>query len=405
MTPAARVLVLTPRLPATEDHGGARCTMRLVRLLAAGGARVHLIGRGVAAPADPGWPPGVSVASIGPVSPAFDELPLPARLRTLSAALWKCRGWTTERVAGGVAPAALHRALGGFAPDLCVLDHAHAAPWRERVAPCVPLLLHLHNLDPEDQRRRATSARGIARRLLEREAKRLAAERSALLRVAAAVAALSADDAGALAVAARAAGRAQLPIGVLTGWDDTGAAVEASLDMPHRGAPRSRRLGVIGTWTWAPNRASLEWLLHELHPRLPAGCELHIAGRGPAPPPRPGAPIVWHGPVADDRAFLGALDMLLLPPQHGSGVLEKAVLALASGQPVVAARSALRGLAPWPPAVRVADDAATFAAACAEPPAADAAGAAAWNAQRRHRAAASLGALLAAAAATCGGSG
>jgi glycosyltransferase involved in cell wall biosynthesis len=128
------------------------------------------------------------------------------------------------------------------------------------------------------------------------------------------------------------------------------------------------RLGVIGTWTWQPNRDALFWLLHEVAPHLPPEVELWVAGRG-VPDHWPGARargVRVLGPVPLAQDFYRELDVLALPSLHGSGVQEKAIEALGTGLPVVATPHAMRGLGEaLPPQVRLAQDPRTFARLCA----------------------------------------
>jgi hypothetical protein len=129
-----------------------------------------------------------------------------------------------------------------------------------------------------------------------------------------------------------------------------------------------RRIGLIGTWTWAPNRDALDWMIGAVLPRLPAHCRLVLAGAGldgiPLPPG-----VQSLGRVDHPGRLYAVADLLAIPSLHGSGVQEKAIEAIGTGRPVVASTHALRGLGPQlPPFVHEAGDASRFARLCAEVP-------------------------------------
>lgn len=383
---ALRVHVLTTRLFGRPASGGEACTARLLAALVACGHRVQIAGRGdgIAVPAgDP-----LRWHSLGPLGEAgrpFAEWPRWQRATHVAAALLRGSSSTLLRLHGANGHVA-DAALGRLGPaDVVIVDHLQAWPWvqalRARTAP----ILVMHNLESDGYAEQAASdPRPLRRAFLAREARLLARlERGALER-AAAVACLSDDDADVLR--ARAAGRGTR-VEVLPGYPQGTPWVGAGRDAARTG----RRIGLIGTWSWEPNRRALEWLLREVVPHLPPHCRVLVAGNGAGPELISGggvAPRVeWLGRVADVAGFYADVDVVAVPAVGGSGVQEKAIEAIATGLPVVATGQALRGLGPGlPDHVHRGDAGTDFARLCAtaqvREPAQAAAQLAAWRARR-----------------------
>ncbi|MGG5809502.1 glycosyltransferase [Falsiroseomonas sp. CW058] len=93
------------------------------------------------------------------------------------------------------------------------------------------------------------------------------------------------------------------------------------------------------------NRDGLRWLLDQVWPAIEGlGAELHVAGGVCAEmPARPG--VVLHGEVADQHAFLDALDVAVNPVAYGGGLKIKTVEYLCRGLPSVLTAEALTGIA------------------------------------------------------------
>lgn len=384
-----RVLVLTTRLFAQPASGGERCTQRLLEALVAEGHALHWLGRGPVPPPPAGLPgaPAAGPAawrcdSLGPLEPPFATLPLARRAGALAAALAGGQASTVQRLAaGGVARRLAGLLQGRPAPDAVVVDHLQAWPWllQAQAVLARPLprpLLVMHNHESADYAGRAARRRGPARWLLAREARLLAALELQALADCAAVACLGADDARGLQAQAGAAARA--PLLLLPGHaSPPPAATGAWAAVPglRARAGAGRRIGVIGSWTWGPNREALAWLIGQVLPLLAADCTLVVAGQGVPPglaaPPGPTvrARLQVLGAVPDLDAFYAGVDLVALPSLQGSGVLEKAIEALARAPCVVATPHALRGLEAAPlPQVRLAADAEAFAALCSSLP-------------------------------------
>ncbi|AMJ62384.1 glycosyltransferase [Bosea sp. PAMC 26642] len=122
-------------------------------------------------------------------------------------------------------------------------------------------------------------------------------------------------------------------------------------------------IGLIGTWTWAPNFIGLDWFLREVCPLLPGDVTVAVAGRFPAemPPLPPQVRLVGRVPDAD--AFLRSCRIVALSSRGGTGVQLKTVETLQLGLPAVATTLSCRGFAQVPPNVTIADTAQDFAQA------------------------------------------
>lgn len=363
-----KLLVLTTRLFDRPASGGEICTARLLDALRQDGHSVTLLGRGDAASAAH-W--AARVVSFGPIEPPFDEQCLWRRLSTVAAALMRGRPVTVYRQ-GGAAVAA--RVASWFdASDAVIVDHLQAWPWLGRRTDR-PVMLVQHNVESDNYLRLARAAnRGyqgqptthtLKRYVLRREATRLRALELEALQRAAVVACLSEGDAARLdELAVRAERPRSARLVVLPGYP-----AAAPVPRPHEaGGVRTGAMpavGLVGTWTWAPNREGLRWFLDRVWPGLAGRARLVIAGSGLEGMDLP-ADARWLGRVADVAEFFQQIDLVAVPSLTGSGVQEKAIEAIASGLPVVATPHALRGLGDALPAhVQAASDPARFAAAC-----------------------------------------
>jgi polysaccharide biosynthesis protein PslH len=360
--------VLTPRLFEQPRNGGELCTERLLRELESVGHRLLVIGRGDAGPQRSGR----DYVSVGPGVRAFDTLGRGRRAALVLKALVSNQASTVQRLAeaGAARKAGVELAAAAAEGiDCLVVDHLQVLGWLDHCERPLPRpLLVMHNVESEVQFGQAGTASGsglgLARRGFRlREARLLRELEKAAMGRAAAVACLSEADAVALQSLGRTVG-ASPHIAVLPGYP------LSVFSMPIAGAcggrPSAlRRIGMIGTWTWAPNRTALTWMLEQVLPRLPLDCTLLLAGTGldgAVLPPR----VQLLGAVDHPQRLYEAVDVVAVPSITGSGVQEKAIEAIASGRPVVATRHALRGLSDALPGhVHVADSAEEFAHRCA----------------------------------------
>jgi len=410
-----KLVVLTMRLFDQPRSGGELCTARLLQGLVQAGHEVVVIGRG-SGPRQ--HSPRLRYISLGDFVPAFDDMPLPQRLGMPLAALAVGRPVTTQRLHGIGTARLVQKHLAALADhlDALVVDHLQPLDWIANALDSLPPpMVVMHNLEADGYAERAEAIPGgdlrnrSRRWFLQREALLLRELEVLALRRASVIACLSEPDAERLRDLALACG-AQPPVVVLPGYAlgsqaAAGAAAaggarhapqlvatatataDPALALLHQVPRGARRIGLIGTWTWEPNRAGLQWMLAQVQPHLPADCHLVLAGtglEGMAVPPR----TVVLGRLAEVGSFYASVDIVAIPSVRGSGVHEKAIEAIGSGLSIVATLHALRGLLPdVPQNVHVAPDARAFAQACARVSAgtvgAAAGQASAWTARRR----------------------
>lgn len=406
-----KLVVLTMRLFDQPRTGGELCTARLLQTLAGAGHTLTVVGLGEG-PRQPAA--GLRWVSVGAWLPAYADMPTSQRLLMALKALALGRPVTTQRLHGPGSAAQARRELLAALGDMdgLVIDHLQSLCWARPLLDRLPApMVVMHNLEPQVYAERAAAVRGgrlrarASRWVLHREARALQQLEDLALQRASVMAALTDADAQALRARARQLGR-ELPVEVLPGYTlrlpaaggtaPAGALSASALrDRLATLPPGQRRIGMIGTWTWEPNRAGLAWMLDQVLPALPAGCQLVLAGGGLEHLALPGRVTVL-GRVAEVDAFYDAVDLVAIPSVQGSGVHEKAIEAIGRGLPVVASRHALRGLldAPaGPPSalptprlpthVHLADDAEAFARTCAQAPLTrDTAAGQAWAARR-----------------------
>ncbi|MGX5735287.1 glycosyltransferase [Bosea thiooxidans] len=246
------------------------------------------------------------------------------------------------------------RAHGPF--DAIVLNSVMlpgAFPELLKLAPCI---LVEHNLEYVSARQSAKHARNpLLRWLYAREARLLEATERRLWREARFVWTLSEEDRQALGPEGQAKSGV-LPL--VSG--DAGAAAQ---DGPEE--EQAFDIGLIGTWSWEPNRVGLDWFLRDVCPLLPADLRVAVAGRIPpemqAPP---NVALVGRVPAAD--AFLRSCRIIALASRAGTGVQLKTVEAMQLGLPAVATSLSCRGFTELPANFTLADTPADFAKALVE---------------------------------------
>lgn len=224
-----------------------------------------------------------------------------------------------------------------------------AYPFLVDVAPSVFVA---HNVEAVSARQNAARATGLHERLLfEREARLVGAVEAGLCRSASAVHTLTREDAQMLGLAGS---ERAVPLALSLG----------RVPRPDDGR-RTHDIGLIGTWSWAPNRAGLDWFLQEVVPRLPPTMSIAIAGQIEGRPPVPGH-VAFLGRVPDAQAFIHSSRILALPTTAGTGVQLKTLEMLEEGLPAVATPLALRGIeGKRPETLSVTEDPTVFAKALA----------------------------------------
>jgi Glycosyl transferases group 1 len=119
--------------------------------------------------------------------------------------------------------------------------------------------------------------------------------------------------------------------------------------------------GLIGTWTWEPNRVGLDWFVREVAPLLPADFKVAVAGQLSSPLANAPACIEFLGRVPDAKAFVNTCAVIPLVARGGTGVQLKTIETFEAGLPSVATNLSLRGINARPSNCAIADDPQTFA--------------------------------------------
>ncbi len=119
--------------------------------------------------------------------------------------------------------------------------------------------------------------------------------------------------------------------------------------------------GLIGTWTWQPNRVGLEWFIREVAPKLPSGFKVAVAGSLPGGLPDAPACIEYVGRVPDAKEFVRSCAVIPLVARGGTGVQLKTIETFEMGLPSAATSSSLRGIEYRPANCVISDDPADFA--------------------------------------------
>lgn len=142
---------------------------------------------------------------------------------------------------------------------------------------------------------------------------------------------------------------------LVTGWDAPVAPTsEHDQDLRHD-------LGLIGTWSWRPNRLGLDWFLAEVVPHLPEDMTIAIAGQMDGMPTVSHPGVRFVGRVPDARAFVAQSAIVPLISRGGTGVQLKSLETFELGMPCVATQASLRGIEAIPDNCSAADDPAEFA--------------------------------------------
>lgn len=346
-----RLAFLTSLIPvARPDTGFEIANAAVLSALRDAGHQVTAIGfvRHGEVPADPDQ--AVVVAEIDLENATVSKL---QQLRWLAAAFRfglpvAC---AKLRLAGAGRLVEAVRAHGPF--DALVLNSVMlpgAFPELLEIAPCV---LVEHNVEHATARQNARNAgSSLLRRLFEREAGLLEAIERRLWRQARFIWTLAEEDRRALGPDVLNKSAA-LPL--VSG--DALPAGEADQDEPVR-----FDVGLIGTWTWLPNRVGLEWFLREVCPLLPDDIRIAVAGRMPADLQAP-ARVALVGRVPAASRFLRSCRIVALSSRAGTGVQLKTIEAMQLGLPAVATALSCRGFTELPANFTLADSAADFARA------------------------------------------
>lgn len=232
-------------------------------------------------------------------------------------------------------------------PDAIVIDHAATAWVLPRLNARGPYAYLAHNVEHTLH----GSRRGPLAPIRSREARLLREAEIELATTASRVWALTEEDADCLK-ALGGDGRVVTISPPATQVDEFLSKVRAEADVR-----------LLGTWTWAPNATGLRWFLSGVVPRLPPETTVEVAGKGADALCRGCPGVLAVGTVADASQFLRGARALAVPSLEGAGVQIKTLDAIATGLPVVATRTALRGIQAPPPSVSCAETPEGFAGA------------------------------------------
>jgi len=247
----------------------------------------------------------------------------------------------------------LRAAIASVGPfDAYVLNSVQLAGAFEDVFADKPSLFVAHNVEQRSALENAASAASPLQRLLfRREARLLAGLEARLCGQARFVFTLADEDRAAL--------------GIATPDKSATLPLVAARNPPPEPRPRSIvcDAGMIGTWTWQPNRVGLDWFLDAVVPHLPQTFRIRIAGGLPAGMRSTHPGVEFLGRVPDARDFVRSAALIPLVSRGGTGVQLKTIETFELGLPCVATSSALRGIGHVPDNCVLADDPAAFAAA------------------------------------------
>jgi glycosyltransferase involved in cell wall biosynthesis len=207
-----------------------------------------------------------------------------------------------------------------------------------RLAPPAARVYDAHNAEFLLQRRLAQSASPLGRLYSRVQWRRLARFEADVVRGSRLTLAVSEHDANQLSALAGSASNVQ----VIPNAIDISA-------YPFR--PPSANHGAdvlfVGKLDFRPNAASIAWFIREVLPRLP---ETRLFAVGAAPPGWLVAAgqhddhIAVTGYVPDERPYFARCTALVLPVQTGGGSRLKALVAMASGVPILSTRLGMEGL-------------------------------------------------------------
>ncbi|MGB6117249.1 MAG: glycosyltransferase family 4 protein [Mesorhizobium sp.] len=253
-------------------------------------------------------------------------------------------------------PAEVKAALARIEPfDAYILNAVQFAAAFEEVLADKPSIFVAHNVEYRSAQENAAAASGIvARTLYWREAK--------LLKLVEARLCARADYVWTLAEEDR----------ELLGIDDPSRSaclpMTVAVETPQALGPRKPAFdaGLIGSWTWQPNRIGLDWFLDEVTPHLPEDFTIQIAGKMPSGVTASHPGVEFCGFVESAEEFVRQARVIPLISRAGTGVQLKTIETFELGLPSVVTSSSLRGIANRPDNCVVVDDPRAFATALVE---------------------------------------
>jgi hypothetical protein len=345
-----RLLFLSSLVPMAEPASGFDIANRaIVDVLRAEGHRVTSVGFAPPARA-PAYPDGTVL---------LDTIELTnAHVGKRQKAIWLARALSYRTTFAAAKMRVLSdatiraRLASQPQPDAVILNSVQLAAAYPDLFAELPAIYLAHNVEHQSARQNSVTAQSAIERLLfRREARLLENQERALVKRARHVWTLSEDDRAVLAGASPEKASV-LPL-------VTRLAPEAT---SLQGAkPPLYDIGLIGTWSWEPNRVGLQWFLEDVAPRLPSDVTIAIAGTIAKPIGSRHPNVQYLGRVPSAQAFVRSVGVVPLASRGGTGVQLKTIETFEMGLPCVATPSAVRGVARVPENCRVESDAAGFA--------------------------------------------
>lgn len=336
-------------LPRGGRAGGDLGSKWFAEALLRAGARLAMLGYDRPGESDPALPWEMSagarmIETGGSVSRA---------LRWYAMALLARNPYTHQKFISHRYRHMLAQALRRPRTSVAIIDKAQAG-WTLPMIPADVRVIYLaHNAESALYAAQAEVAADSVRRVAyRREARLMARVEEALVRRAVATWTFGTTDAASL--------RARFPEARIASF----MPMSTDVCVPGRGA-HQRDVGLLGTWSWGPNRAGLEWFVSRVVPHLDPDLKIEVAGRG-AEWLRRNTRIGYLGTIESARDFVAQTRVMALPTVLGCGIQIKAVNAIGSGAEVVATAGAVSGLQALPATVVVHDKPEAFASAVNE---------------------------------------
>lgn len=340
---ALKLLIVATKSPEPPVDGGRLLLRQTLEGLAAVGVRPVLV-----APVDPRR---FALEELrDSLSPLCEPWLVPARLPSggvaLARALASRRPLSIARHSLAAVRREVARRLASAPFDAVHAEQLQALPQTAPAAAAgLPVLLRAQNVESDLWAGWAAAGRARAA-WLGWEARRLARfEGEAVVR-AAAVAALSPEDAARLWQLAEAAGAAGAPSDMGERIHVVPAPFPARLPAGEAKLAGEPAYVLLGSGGWMPNEDSAAWFVAEAWPSVRGalpGAVLHLFGVGASLAGAPG--VAWHAAPGDSTAAFAAGSIHVVPLRLGSGIRMKILEAWARGIPVVATPRAISGLA------------------------------------------------------------
>jgi len=243
----------------------------------------------------------------------------------------------------------------GGRADAIVLNGVTLAGAYERILTRRPFLFVAHNVEHVSAQQNARDAAGFVEKVMyRREAHYLRKLETRLCAGAKHVLTLTEEDRHGLHI----------------DQDDKSTAVPLVTPKPpanpSTGRIKAFDVGMIGTWTWTPNRIGLEWFLQNVVPLLPADMSIAVAGKTPRGLRARDKRVVFLGRVENAKDFSRQCRVIALSSRVGTGVQLKTIEAFEMGLACAATTSSMRGISHIPSNVRVADRPRAYAEAVVE---------------------------------------